>query len=344
MGGCRSTPGSSKDRCEAWGLEPDNKKGVVCQIWPDEWMPVNAAGVRAEIIVSSNSTISRSNWARGFLPYFAGAARDLSKELRGIMQLPEKPTEEQVELVDQELFNKAYNRLLGFYAIVSPKQFFWYTQKVVENQARRKHMLECVQKTVRIFMPVDNAINDVDAVLHLEKEYPQSYTPVTYRGEGGAFVTTPTPVRIAPTYFMLLEKIADDGSSASIGQLQHHGLLASPTKSEKYSFNYRPVHTRNTGEGEARLLDFYAKDVECIADVLDRSNNPETMRAIARRILRDPTPTNIDSVVDRSVIRYGNTRPLQFFQHFMATQGAWIDFMPEQEAFNLGMQEKFDER
>lgn len=317
---------------------------MAVQIWPDEWMPVNEAGVRAEMIMSSNSTIARSNWGRSFLPYFASAARDLSRELRVTMQLPPQPTEEQVELVDQELFNKAYNRLLGFYAITSPWQFYWYTQKVVSNAARRIHMHACVENTVRLFMPVDNAINDVDAVLHLEREYPQSYTRVTYRGEGAEYVTTENPVRIAKSIIMVLEKIADDGSSTSIGQLQHHGLLASQTKSEKYSLPYRPSPTRNTGEAEARLLVFYAKDVECIADILDRSNNPLTMRAIARRILRDPTPTNIDSIIDRNVIRYGGTRPLQFFQHFMATQGAMVEYMSEAEAFDLGMKEPFDAR
>lgn len=323
---------------------PNGDKGVAVQIWPDEDMPVNQEGVRAQIIMSSNSTIARSNWGRGFSPYFAGAARDLRKELANTLKLPLQATEEQVELVDDSLFNQAYNRLLGFYAIVSPWQFWWYTQKVVDPSARRLHMHACLEKTVRIFMPVDNAINDVDAVLHLEKEYPQSYSPVTYRGEGGVVVTTIAPVRIAPSYIMVLEKIADDGSSTSIGQLQHHGLLASQTKSEKYSLPYRPSPTRNTGEAEARLLVFYAKDLECVADILDRSNNPLTMRAIAKRLLRDKTPTNIPNIIDRNVIHYGGTRPLQFFQHFMATQGAIVDYMPEKEAFNLGMLEPFDAR
>lgn len=328
-----------------WKLtDPNGGKGVVCAIWPEAWMPINAEGVRAELIVSSNSTIARSNWARGFNPYFAGAARDLTKNLRVMLNFSEVPSEEQVELLDDALFQKAYNVLLKFYAIVSPKQYYWYSQKVLDPAKRRIHLLACLQKPVRIFMPVDNAINDIDAVLHLEREFPQCYSPITYHAETGVTVTTPKPVRIAPHYIMLLEKIADSGSSTSIGQLQHHGLLASQTKSEKYSLPYRPSPTRNTGEAEARLLLFYAKSPEGIADILDRSNNPETMRAIAARLLRDPTPSNIQSVIDRSVIKYGNTRPLQFFKHFMATQGMQIEYMSEADAFALGKKEPFDVR
>lgn len=68
------------------------------------------------------------------------------------------------------------------------------------------------------------------------------------------------------------------------------------------------------------------------------------MRAIAARLLRDPTPSNIQSVIDRSVIKYGNTRPLQFFKHFMATQGMQIEYMSEADAFALGKKEPFDVR
>lgn len=319
-------------------------KGVVCQIWPDEHMPINEHGLRAEIIESSVATVARSNWGKSFCPYFAGAARDLSSELGKLLGLSKTATEEQIEFIDDTLFNKAYNRLLGFYAIVAPKQFWWYTQKVLDNNKRRIHMLHCIKNTVRITMAVDNAINDIDAVLHLNKHYPQSFTKVRYFGAGDKFVVTESPVRIAPGYVLLLEKIADGGSSSSIGQLQHHGLLAAQTKSEKYSLPYRPSPTRNTGEAEARLLVFYALDVECIADILDRSNNPETMRHIAKRILRDPTPSNIPDIIDRNVIRYGNTRPLQFFHHFMATQGAAIDYISELEAFQIGMREPLNAR
>lgn len=56
-------------------------------------------------------------------------------------------------------------------------------------------------------MPVDNPINDIDAVLHLEQHFPQTYGPVTYKGVDGNYHTTVDPVRIAPMYFMLLEKM-----------------------------------------------------------------------------------------------------------------------------------------
>ena len=90
------------------------------------------------------------------------------------------------------------------------------------------------------------------------------------------------------------------------------------------------------------MVTFYANSIEAIAELHDRSNNPETMKAMSSRLLRDPTPTNIDEIIDRTVNPYGGTRPLQFFQHFAMTQGFEIFYITEEEAFKLGLSENFD--
>lgn len=308
-------------------------------------MPVDKAGNRAEIISSSNSTVARSNWGRAFVPYFAAASRDVRKRLLYILESNgislEKLTEETVELMDDALFESMYGMLLRFYSIVSPRQYYWYTQKVVDRATRSKHLFTCLKEKIYLNMAVDNPINDVDTVIRLEAEFPQTYDTVTYRGVDGNYHETVDPIRIDPNYMMLLEKIADDGSSANIGKLQHHGLLASQTKTEKYSQNYRPNHTRNFGEAEMRLTVFYAKTLEAAAEIHDRNNNPDTMNRIAHVLLRHPTPTNIDRIVDRKIIPYNGTRPLQFLQHFMNCQGAEVAYISESEAFKLSLEEDF---
>lgn len=335
--------GYARDRREAWGCIPDIRKGVISSIWEDEHMPRNENGDVADIIMASKSTIDRSNWGRNLYPYFANAARVVTKELRKRSGLNERAIEEQVEMLDDNVFKDCFSYLLGFYAIVSPFSFWNYTSNVKDPLVLRKHLHACITEGVKCLMPVDNPINEIDAILQLEKHYPQPYQPVTYKGEGCDFVTTKGPVRIAPLYMWSLEKIADDGSTTNLGKLQHHGLLASQTRSEKYSQPYRSNPTRNCGEAEGRLYLFYAKTPRAVAEMLDRSNNPATMRSIAKTFLTHETPTNITELVDRSVIKY-NPRPLQFLRHFMVTQGADIAYMPEEEAFDLGMKEIFHAR
>lgn len=307
-------------------------------------MPTNEAGDVADIVMSSKSTIDRSNWGRNLYPYFANAARTVTKELRQRTGLTERASEEQVELMDDTVFRDCFSYLLGFYAIVSPFSFWNYAHNIKDPAVLRQHLHACIREGVKALMPIDNPINELDAILQLEKLYPQPYTPVRYRGQGCDFVTTKGPVRIAPLYMMSLEKIADDGSTTNIGKLQHHGLLASQTRSEKYSQPYRSNPTRNCGEAEGRMYLFYARTPRGVAELLDRSNSPATMRQIAKTLLTHETPTNINELVDREVHRYGGVRPLQFLRHFMVTQGFDIAFMPEKEAFDLGMKEIFHAR
>ena len=311
-------------------------KGVIVAIWEDEDMPLDADGKRAEVIVSTNATIGRSNWGREFVPYFATSAKELQKKF--IRKLGGKPPslEYLTSIMKKEEFDDYYNELLFFYQIVSPRQYWYYKNIVVTKEDRALHLHSCLTDEIRPFMPIDNPINDIDAILHLEKHFPQAYGPVTYRGIGGEMVTTKMPVRLMYLYIMLLEKIADSGSAANIGKLQHHCLLASHTRAEKFGQNYRHNHTRNFGEAEMRLLIYYALSVEVAADLHDRCNNPETMIWLVSTLLRHPTPTNIDSIVDRTVIEYDGSRPFQYFQHFNMTQGFEVAYMNEKEAFRLG--------
>ena len=305
-------------------------------------MPRDASGRYADIVVASNATIDRSNWGRNYGPYFAAAARDLTEWIRAKLNLGKNAVEEQIMMIDDNLFNEVYERLLQFYAILSPHSYRKYRHDVTNNELRRKHVLQCVNDKVTVFMPIDNPINDIDAVLHLEKHFPQTFGKITDREEGAEHTLSVNNVRIHPVYFMLLDKIADQGSATSVGKLQHHGLLASQTRSEKHTLPYRPGPTRTIGEMEGQLFLLYAQTARAVAEMHDLSNNPASMRMACAKYLRDETPSNIDRLIDRAQIEYNNGRPLQFLQHFMSTQGAWIDYMPESETFALGMREPLE--
>lgn len=305
-------------------------------------MPRDASGRYAEVVVASNATIDRSNWGRNYGPYFAASARDLTEWIRYRLNLGKNATEEQIMMVDDSVFNEVYERLLKFYAILSPHSYRHYQHVVKDNTSRRLHVLSCVNDKVTVFMPIDNPINDIDAVLHLEEHFPQTFGKVTDREEGADITVSENNVRIHPVYFMLLDKIADQGSATSMGKLQHHGLLASQTRSEKHTLPYRPGPTRTVGEMEAQLLLLYAQTPRAVAEIHDMSNNPTSTRKVCSIYLRHKTPSNVDRLIDRNIIPYGGGRPLQFLQQFMSTQGAWIDYMTEKEAFDLGMRETLE--
>ena len=320
----------------------NGSKSVIVSVRKKEDMPRDASGRYAEIVVASNATIDRSNWGRNFGPYFAASARDMTEWIRAQLNMTKNASEEQMMMLEDAVFNPVYERLLKYYQIVSPHSYRHYKHVVKDMTLRRKHVLQCVNDKVTVFMPIDNPIDNIDAVLHLEKHFPQTFGKVIDREEGAEPTVSENDVRIHPVYYMVLDKIADQGSATSVGKLQHHGLLASQTRSEKHTLPYRPGPTRTMGEMEGQIFLLYAKTPHAVAEMHDLSNNPLTMRTACNVFLRHDTPTNIPKLINRDEIPYGGGRPLQFLQHFLSTQGAWIEYMPEKEAFELGMREVFE--
>ncbi|AOY97675.1 hypothetical protein BKK79_37755 (plasmid) [Cupriavidus sp. USMAA2-4] len=56
-------------------------KGVIVEIWPDERMPVDANGVRAEAIMDGMATVNRMNFGRLYEHYINAASFGLAQEI-----------------------------------------------------------------------------------------------------------------------------------------------------------------------------------------------------------------------------------------------------------------------
>jgi hypothetical protein len=127
---------------------------------------------------------------------------------------------------------------------------------------------------------------------------------------------------------MLLEKIADDWTAVSTGNLQLHGLLAQVNRREKHARPYRNTPVRTIGETEGRLFVGYCGR-EAVAEMLDRSGNPLVQRHMARNILDAEKPSDIKEIVDRNLVTYGNTKPIQIINHMFTCTGFKTKYVEE---------------
>jgi hypothetical protein len=310
---------------------------VIVKILKPEEMPVDEAGNRADIIMDSGSTINRKNISRAYEMYFSAAARDVTKNflrILGLSQMSElKATKEVAKLAstDPGRIEEARAYLAGFYSIVSPRQYEFFTSLSPEG------VLEWFagivnENIVRIYMPTDNEPEPADIVKQLEKHYRPTYGPVTYIGNSGRRVVTHDKIRIAPLYMMLLEQIGDNGSSVAYGKLQHFGVLSPVTRHEKYSSPNHNSPVRTIGETEGRIFSSYVGR-EGTAEMMDRSNNPQTHRHVVWNVLNAPQPTNIEKVVDRTVISLGGAKPIQLVKHVGMCSG-WKPVYKKPQSFN----------
>lgn len=311
-------------------------KGVICRIEKPENMPVDAAGNRADIIMDAGSTVNRMNVGRIYEQYFSGVARDITREIRQTLHVePINPRDhiedaytkvQEIAKTNPEVIQQAHDYACKYYNIVSPIQYDTYSK--LDWNGIVEHVGDIVDDGIRLFMPTDNPNEPIDMVLEVEKNFKPVYGPVTYIDDNGNKVTTKHPVRIASMYMMVLEKIADDWTSVAYSKLHHFGILTPINKQERNSAPYRNGPVRTIGEVESRIFASYCGR-RCIAEMMDRSNNPTTHQEIVKNILNAEKPFNIDNLVDRNKIPYGNTKPLQLLNHVSQCYGWTFKYIPE---------------
>lgn len=312
-------------------------KGVICQIGKSEEMPMDSQGNRADIVMDPNSTVSRMNLGRVYEMYVNSASRDTHKLICNMLGIdPGTKNKTAVKILNEnrtaETFTNVWNILLGYYKIVSPKMYDWLSvDKTVYNPVNIEYMATIIEKGIYLYLPSDNQPESPVIVKQIQNSiYCPLYGPVTYRGNSGNVVTTKSSVRVASMYFVLLEKTGDDWAAVSTCKLSLFGVLSQLTKSDKFSKPSRCQPVRGSGEAEVRIFSSYA-DYRYTAETMDRNNSPKTHKYMVKGLISADVPTNIFNLVDRNIVPFGGSKPLNLVTH-LATVGGWEfkykDFKP----------------
>lgn len=302
-------------------------KGVICAIWEDEDMPKDADGNVAELIMDADGRVKRMNLGGLYEQYINAASRDVSKMVREMLGLPrdlprtELDKRRRTDIVnrhfmqlDERIVREVYEYVLGYYQICSPRM----VERALSPEfagGEVDHLKALCIDDVYLHMPTDNPPEPASILRSIKEHYPPTYGPVTYRG-----VTTVNPILIGSMYIMVLEKTGVEWSGVASAKLQHFGIPARVTNMDKYAAPGRGQPVRMLGEAEIRLFNAVCGS-DMSAELLDQSNNPGTHKAIANKILRSETPTNIPLVVDRKEIPLGNGRNLAYVNHILECGG-----------------------
>ena len=297
-------------------------------------MPVDQFGNRAQIVMDPASIIARMNLARPEQLYICDAASHVVRKVKEILGNPQGKIAEVQRIIlglPKQTIDAAYNHILGFFEITIPSAHRFFRGMSLHVD-RCEYLASCVTRVLILGWQVDNVISVLDAVRNIEasKDYHPAIGPVSYVGDSGKRVTTVENIRIADVYFMLLEKICDDWSAVSSGRLQHFGVLSPMTRSETHIQPYRQSPLKSYGETDLRVHVGYCGPL-AVAEELDRNNSPATHRIQVQSILNAANPANIDECVDRKVIQFGNTKPLQLLNHMNMCAGRQIVWEPESD-------------
>lgn len=304
-------------------------------------MPTDKHGTRADVIADGNTTANRMNPARLYEHYLNATNDQLEREIRAAAKDGLTPA----------VVEHCWNRVLQYYKIISPHMYDTITSARY-GKTPQQHIEEIVKapmhQGIDLFIPTNNKVSMVDAMVQLRNEYPVDIGPVVYRGRSGNMVKTVDDVMIASNYFIMLEKTGSGWSAVSSGTLQQHGILAKLTRNDKHARPGRVSPTRNLGEDETRLVSAVATDNTtaqsltgkfgktaadglAVAEMMDMANNPIVHQEAVRRLLTVDEPTNIQTLIDREKFPRGGSRSLRFVKHHLEIAGLRLTYRDDME-------------
>ena len=286
-------------------------------------MPVDKDGTRADIISDPASTISRMNIGRLYEAYISKASRQvktmISNEIIAIDEIDDLSST--IDSLDSNIVDSLFNTVIEFLAIIGTEQHKAY--KAVKKQSIKKDILK---EIVNEEMYTYYSIGSKPAYLIVDELNKSRFKPLVDKvkfNTVNGIVESKEDIIIAPLYIMMLAKIADTWLSTSSAKVNHFGLPTSTSKAEKHRLPWRNSATKVLSETESRLYGSYV-GLEFLAELKDRGSSILAHENMYENILKAENPTNIDRVVDRVKVPYGQDKALEIVNSLFNCSGIEI--------------------
>ena len=314
-------------------------KSVIIDVWKDEDMPVDAHGNRADVIADPSATVSRLNIGRLYERYIKNSSRVAKKLLKDriceLLNLQEV-TSADIKYLDNEILPIIFKEnVLDFISILKNEQSKAYETVYNNNDLEnmRSIIKEIVDEEFYIFLSLDMDKRAYEIVTDLElSKFKAIYGPVTFNYYNNK-VTTKTPIMIAPMYFIVLSKIADDYLVTPSSKLNHFGLPISVGNTDKYRLPYRNSPTKILGETEGRLYASYVNR-EFLAELKQRNSSIEQHKRVYQNVLEADNPFYIPDVIPRDKYPYKGDRALTVLTSLFNSIGIDFKFTEDTNIFH----------
>ena len=279
----------------------DGSKGVVADIWPDEHMPIDEYGMRADIIINSNSIPNRMNISQLYEQFFNRLSWLVIKDS---MELD---------------VNKAYTYITNY--IFDFDNDYGKLIRDLTYSQREQAVKEWREKGIYLHVPSTKEHFGPAHVRYMKEKYNYRVSRVTYTypidKTRYRTVTSFKPECIGSKYIYLINKVPYTNAV----ELGYVSQVMLPVKN-KYTKNRSISQTAiRFGEDEFRnwLIGVKAAIAARILNV--SGNSPRDAQEIVYRSMTDKYPSDFGSldytneeIADRSV-------PLKLIQHVLAASG-----------------------
>jgi hypothetical protein len=279
-------------------------KGVISVVVPKEMMPVDANGIRADIMIVSNSNMHRMNLGNLGEGYVGTAVRVLDMKIKAFINTRNGSVKEFVNDNLSEL-DRMY---IGLFKLVNPEKAMILENAKPERRARM--YLSFYKSHISYPIPLgvkgeDGKATKFSVIMDKirESEYAIKEEVVKIPTSDGGYEMSVMPTHVHTQYMFSLNKIADDGLVVASSRLNPLGIPVAPPTSQKEGSVINEKSTK-WSETETRFVASYCHPA-VLAEMRDRSLAMKTKYHIARKLLDEPKPSNIDKIVNRKEIPFG---------------------------------------
>lgn len=265
-------------------------KGVVSLVVPDEMMPVDEQGLRADIVVDPVSVFNRMNPAQWYEQYLTRGSELIVQRARDIVATTNN-------------YEEAYNLIISYCMDVNENYGKLIVEKTPTPQDKVAFVNACFNEGLNLnVVPFQKGI-DQHKIMELIQKYHVYKSKVTFgvSDDNGnvKWVTTKKPVMIGYEYWMLLYKTPHMHGSG----ISYVNQYRTPVKGSKLSMAQYPTNQTpfRLGEDEIRNLTMLA-GAETAAKILcEYANNPEAVSVLANHLLNDEKPGKLKAVTELTI-------------------------------------------
>lgn len=311
-------------------------KAVICHVRKDEDMPVDKNGVRADIITDPASTVSRMNIGRLYEGYMAAAARvaknTICDEILALSDSDDESASNLLKVIDKNSVTKIFATAVEFLAHFNNQLYHAY-QSITDPEYQRSLLHDIITTEFFVLYQVGDEKASYSVVDSLSQSRFAPFVDTVSFVENGVRKTTKEKIIIAPLYIMGLAKIADTWLSTSSARLNHFGMPSNAPKTAKHQFPWRNSAVRVLGETEARMYGSYVGE-KFLAELKAAGSSPRTHKAMYRGILESENPTNIEKLVDREEVPFGDDKALEYIEAIYMCSGFALRYTPDKSRFH----------
>lgn len=294
---------------------------MVVEIREDHEMPIDPiTGTFVDMCMDPTSIPGRMNIGNLYEQYFCTMSRHTKKMV--IDKFNSYGTN--FNTLDDMRINELFSIVTGLTEILDTEQHQGYMSTSLDE--KRFILKEVMDKELYLYYKVTSKKRPYQVVGEVAGTiYEPKMTNIIWSKDGRTFVTK-NQMMVGPQYVILLAKTPESFLSCASAKTNHYGFPIGVGSKQRVNLPFRNSPVRILSETETRLYTSYVGR-RGIIELKDRANSIKTHEAIYNCILNAPVPTNIDNVVDRSIVPYGGDAAIEFVENIMNAAGININYV-----------------